>query len=305
MTWRLHLSNQAIQQLHILNGDPALLAVWVRRDRVAYFDLNSGVAYSEPMPAPNPEGEGAAAFGELVSTLLAPNRVYLPQVRTARSTIYTTNDGQMRIHYRGDANLVLEIYGEEVRLDAQGAALFTAVDLDRFLGVIAALDESGKLHLFQQSIPVGVFDIGLRPNGDLQTGVVLAHGGQTIFATDGHTIVLVNNAGQVLKQTGVHYSIGRLTCSPDGKLVAAGDVETGVIRVYSGDDLMPTHQRFAIDMLAKARQIQLMAEMPPPSVSVSALALADDGTLAFAISGVICVSSIEVMDVLPRPQALL
>ena len=47
MAWRLHLTNQAIQRLDILDGDPPLLAVWTRRDRVAYYHLETGAQYSE------------------------------------------------------------------------------------------------------------------------------------------------------------------------------------------------------------------------------------------------------------------
>ncbi|WP_347259140.1 hypothetical protein, partial [Methylocaldum sp.] len=58
-------------------------------------------------------------------------------------------------------------------------------------------------------------------------------------------------------------------------------------------DLTPIRQRFAIELVAEAFQVQLLADMPPVQAALSALALADDGLLAFAMSGVICLTDIS------------
>jgi hypothetical protein len=307
MAWRLHLSNQAIQHLDILEGSKALLAVWLRRDQVAYFDLGDGTLLGEHVFNIYSAGGLAVdtlAREEFSKSLVAPNGSYLPVVRLSNATLYTTDDGQMRVQHRDDGNLSVESYGEEVLLEsAEGEQLITLA-LDRFLGMIAALDEQGKLHIYQQTILVGVYDLGLRLDDDLRPSIAAAHGAQSIFVTDGQQIVRVDSGGQVQKRFSAHYAVGRLACSPDGNLLATGDVETSVIRIYEGADLTPTHQRFGIDLLTKARQVQLLADLPPSTIALSTMTIDNAGHVAFAMSGVVCVADLEQMDLLPRPQTL-
>ncbi len=306
MAWRVHLTNQVIPGLDILGGNPPLLAVWSQRDRVTFFHLESGAPIEErSLKSTQGFQHQSEAWREFVSTLVAPNRVYLPSVRVPQATMYATNDGQMRLYDLGNADLRLDIEGKEIPLDAGGVNAFVAVGLDRVLGLIAALDDQGKIHIYQQHIPVGVFDIGLALQPELQPGLAISHGGAAIFVSDGERLALTDSAGRVRKCLETHYFIGKIACSPNGRLLAASDLETGVIRVYNGSDLTPTHQRHAIDLLAKATQLQLLADMPPPGVAVTALAIANDGLLAFAISGVVCVTELEWMVALPRPQKLL
>ena len=93
--------------------------------------------------------------------------------------------------------------------------------------------------------------------------------------------------------------MGPIACSPDGKNLALADADIGVIRVYD-ENLQPTHQRFAADMLADARRVQLMGGNGGSSSMLSALALNNRGVLAFAVAGIVCVSSMSRMAVLPR-----
>lgn len=307
MAWRLHLSNQAIQHLDILAGSQELLAVWLRRDQVAYFDLRTGIALGEYVlninGALSADAESLSR-DEFLKSLVAPNGSYLPVVRMNNATLYTTDDGQMRVQHRDDGSLSVESYGEEVLLEiAEGEHVITLA-LDRFLGMIAALDEQGRLHIYQQTILVGMYDLGLRLDDDLRPSIAAAHGAQAIFATDGQQIVRVDSGGQVQKRFNAHYAVGRLACSPDGNLLATGDIETSVIRIYEGADLTPTHQRFGIDLLTKARQVQLLADLPPSTIALSTMTIDNAGHVAFAMSGVVCVADLEQMDLLPRPQTL-
>jgi len=304
MAWRVHLTNQAIQRLDILKGKPSLLAVWTRRDRVHCFNLNTGAEVGEQtINGGKSDERKSAAWQVFLKGLTAPNNAPLPQVRVGGLTILTTDDGLMRL-YASDGTLSVEIEGKEIPLETGGKGVI-AVGLDRFLGLVAALDEDGKLHIFQQHIPVGVFDMEL----DLETGVmpavVLARGGAAIFVTDGRKIIRTDSGAKSRKVFEAHYFIGRMACSPDGSLLAASDTDNGVIRLYNGKDLTPTHQRHAIDLLAEATQVQLIADLPPENIALSALAVSDKGLLAFAMSGVVCVTEGDQMDALPRPQALL
>jgi hypothetical protein len=306
MAWRVHLTNQAIRGLDILTGKPSLLAAWTQRERVAFFDLETGAPIEERIVKPVQTGERTGErWQEFVTSLVAPNFVYLSAVRTPQANIYATNDGQMRLYHVGDADLFLEIEGKEVRLDTGSANCFLSVSLDRVLGLVAALDDRGKIYIFQQHIPIGVFDLGLSVLPEFPPALVISHGGSAIFASDGRQIVLTNSSGRVRKQLDIHYFVGRIACSPNGKLLVTSDLETGVVRIYDGGDLTPTYQRHAFDLLAASTQLQLLADLPPSDVALTALVVADNGVLAFAMSGVVCVTHVEHMDALPRPQRLL
>jgi hypothetical protein len=304
MAWRLHLTNRAIQRLDIIEGEPTLLAVWSRRNRIAYYDLDSGILRGEQtFEIPEGGDRQGERWQSFVGGLKAPNDGYLPVVTAGEVTIHTTDDGRMRLYDMGAAGLYLEDDGKEARLDT-GDSTRRAVALDRFLGLSAALDQDGMLHVFQQHIKVGAFDLGLSLREELLPVVAIARGGGAIFVTDGQAVVLTDSGGQVRKRLETHYLIRQMTCSPDGGYLVTGDMDTGVIRVYHGADLALSHQRFAIDLVAAATQVQLLADMPPSSVALSTLTVADSGALAFSMAGVICVTDLSFMDELPRPQVL-
>jgi hypothetical protein len=306
MAWRVHLSNGAIQNLHILpprNGNKTLLACWTQRDRATYFDLETGVVVAEHrhMAA----GRQSDRWAEFVAGLIAPNGAYLPVIRTAQFTMNTTSDGKLRLYRMANDELLLELDGKEIKLEPKLKGELVALALDRVMGVIAALDSKGILHLFQQHINVGAFDLKLAIGEDAQPALAIAEGGSAIFASDGRGIALTDTGGKIKKHLDVHYLIGRMVCSPNGKHLVTSDPETGVIRVYNGEDLMPSRQRHAMDMLQDAPELQLLAELPPWGAAPGAIVIDDKGNLAFNISGVVCVTALKQMDALPRPQPLL
>jgi hypothetical protein len=304
MAWRLHLTNQAIRRVDILPGNPALAAAWAGRGRVSYFDLESGVPAGEAVHrAPVGEPRQGIKWQEFVTGLTAPNGAPLPFVQAGGAAVHTTEDGRMRLYHTG-ADLFLESEGKEIKLETGGAA-FIAVGLDRFLGLVAALDENCRLTIYQQHIRVGVFETGLQAGEYLQPVVAVANGGSAIFACDGRQVALLDSGGRVRRRLNAHYAIGRLACSPNGRLIATSDAETGVIRVYNGADFTPTHQRHALDLLQEATQIQLIEDIPPGAAGVGALGVHNTGDLAFAVSGMICVTHVKHMTALPRPQPLL
>jgi hypothetical protein len=303
MAWRVHLTNQAIQNLHILPGKKSLLAAWTQRDRATYFDLETGIEIGEHQH--KAVSRQSDKWAEFIATLVAPNGAYLPLVRTAQATLFTTDDGKLRLYWMTGDELLLELDGKEVKLELKAKANLVALGLDRLMGAIAALDAKGKLHIFQQHISVGSFDLKLNLDEDSQSSLAIANGGSAIFVSDGREIVLTDTSGKVKKRQPVHYFIGRMVCSPDGKRLVTSDPETGVIRIYTGDELQPTHQRHALDLLQDAAQLQLIADLPPFNAAPGALAIDDKGNLAFNISGVVCATTLKQLDALPRPQPLL
>jgi WD40 repeat protein len=303
MTWRVHLSNQTIMNLHILPGKEPLVVAWTQRDRATYFVLETGLEVGEHKHTA--VGRQSDRWADFLASLNTPSGKPLPMIRTAQFTLLTTEDGKLRLYRMASGDLLLELDGQEVKLELNLKAELIALALDRVMGVIAVLDAKGKLHLAQQNISVGAFDLKLTLADDSQPAVVIADGGSAIFITDGHDLVLSDTSGKVKKRLLMHYLVRRIACSPNGKYVVTSDLETGVIRVYDGEDLTPTHQRHAIDLLQDAAQLQLMADLPPVSAAPSALVIDDKGNLAFSISGVVCVTSLKEMDALPRPARLL
>lgn len=305
MTWRVHLANMAIQQLQIISGKQAVLAAWPRPNRVHFYDLETGILLSEmALPSPPDAPYSSEAWHTYTAQLNGPDEgMYLPVVRTRQLEIFFTDDGKLRLYHGGDAQLVMEVDGQTINLDTGDAQRFRALDMDRALGTVAALDEQGRLYLYQQTIRIGAFDIGLKPQTDTRLSIVLARGSDQVVATDGQRLVLCDTGGEVQQSLDLHYNVGRLAVSPGGGMIIASDIEAGVIRAYNSS-LMQTHQRFAIDLVASATQVQLLADLPPVGTTISALVAHNKGIFAFAMSGVVCVSNVEHMDKLPRARAL-
>jgi len=308
MSWRIHLTNQAIQYLHILPGKKPALVVWTRSDRAHFYDLNTGTLLDEYRLPDLPENTNRRSeeWQAYVGNLYGPDMsVYLPHIQIGATDVYCTDDGKLRLYHTTDGKYHMETDGAETTLAHVPNDGFIAVDLDRALGTFVALDYSRQLHIYQQNIYMGVFDIGLNDDRDSRPHIMVTRGGSSIFASDGHKIVQANINGEVIKTQEVHYRISHMACSPGGGMILTHDIETGVLRVYQGDTLIRTHQKHAIDLVLAANQIQLLADLPPLDTGISAIALHNRGTICFAMSGVVCVSDVSVMDELPRPQRLL
>lgn len=295
MAWRLHLTNRTIQQLDLLYGFPNLLAAWWRRDRVTYYDLESGALIVEAaINLPDVDDRNSLTWQSFVRELKAPNQIPLPLVVTPHEMVLLGENEDLRL-YRGmgtDLFLQLEHGTDEIKLDVRSTNSFRQVAFDRGGEVVAALDPKGKLHLYRKVKRLGTFDVGLKLKDDISANLAVSTGGERIFVSDNRQIILSDMSGKILQRAETHYVIGRIACSPDGQLVAASDLETGVIRIYDSQ-LKLTHQRFAIDLLAEAKQLQLLADLPPVFTALNTLTLGNDGTLAFSMSGILCVTSLD------------
>jgi hypothetical protein len=195
MTWRIHLTNQALQQLHILAGRSPVLAVWTKRNRVHHYEMESGTLLADHIipPAPN-KPRNSDAWQEFAGKLTGPDiSYYLPLVRSRSTDIYATDDGKLRLYRLNDDRLFVETDGAEDELKLVGGERLRTLDLDRALGTLAGLDENLRLHIYQQNIRVGAFDIGLKADADLRPAVAISRGGATIIATDGKRLVVVDS----------------------------------------------------------------------------------------------------------------
>ena len=299
MTWRVHVSDSSIRKLQHFGPEPTLLAVTTQTGRIAYFEQVTGAprghlqlhpprsafAFDNPVWRSYLDSLGSAGNGA------CPPLISLPQL-----DIYSTVDGGMRLLHAVSGELIWLGASESKVLMASGDLL--ALDMDRSSGRAVTLNSRGQLRIYDAGELLRSVDIGLRLDPLSLVDVKIGGGGARIFVTDGRQIVALDEAGGERGRLRLHYGAGSLAVSPSGEVVLCSDNGAGLIRAYRGADLMPTHQRFAQDLLAEAQQVQLMAELPPFSIAISALAASDDGTIAFAMSGVVCVSSLDRMTTL-------
>lgn len=280
-----------------------MLAVWTTNKRVEFYDIETGARYGDSEIPPMPPyqdytGEMWQIFLENLKDMKA--RSYLPMVITDIATIYTTTDGMLRLVYEAKRHLHLLADGHLTRLDTQSADYFISLDFDPISGCTVALDAGGRLYIYQRAELMGVFELGLDIDMFLYPSVIIANNGGTIFVTDGKQIVALDASGDVLRRIPIHYNLRHMACSPDGARVVTSDTEAGLIRVYNGHDLKQTHQRFAVDLIADAQQVQLLANLPPITATVSALVAGDNGVIGFAMSGVICMTDVSYLTALPQ-----
>ena len=304
MAWRQFLSDRVIRRLDILAGKPPLLGVWLKSDRVSYLELQSGTKVAEQVITPPSSADRKSEIWQsFLKSLKAKNGAALPRVHAGQMTIYTTIDSAIRVYQTDDGKLFLEKDGAEKKLEIDSDAALAAVAFDRTQGLLVVLDKAGKLHIFQQHIRVGAFDTGLAMHDDVQQELMVADGGSSIFVTDGEQIILADPSGKVRERLPLHYTVGLLACSPDGRLLVASDLESGVLRIYNGADLKVTHQRFAVDLLVDAKRVQNSVEMGTPGTALGALTVSNKGVLAFALSGTLCVTNVARLKSLPRSKA--
>ena len=118
MSWRLHLTNQAISQLNIIDSTPPLLATWLDRQRVLFYELQTGTSAGEGTHTPPETNERQSDTWQVFTTnLTAPDGTYLPILQTQKLTTYATDDGRMRLYHTGHADLYLHTDGKEFTLE--------------------------------------------------------------------------------------------------------------------------------------------------------------------------------------------
>ncbi|MCC6616976.1 MAG: hypothetical protein IT320_26125 [Anaerolineae bacterium] len=301
MTWRIQLPQPIIRRIDLLTSGKSVVAVWTQPDRVHFYDQRNGKALGErvveKLASVTHDDERWRTF---LKGLQAPNDAFLPYVRSGDDTIFTTTDGNIRLYQKSGANgLAIEIGAKEHALDVEAGAHFLTLDMDLELGLIAALDAHGKLHVYQQRIRVGIFDLGLSIDDEYTPAVLVPNGGKRVFVTDGSQIVSADVGGKVLCRMELHYPLGLIAVTPDGKTLLTSDADTGVLRAYSTDEFSPTHQRYAIDLAADARRLNTAAGSQAGNFVPSALTINNRGVVAFGLAGLLCVTSLSKMKAIP------
>jgi hypothetical protein len=300
MTWRIQLPQPHLRRVDLLSGEKTVVAAWTQVDRVQFYDQRNGGSLGErvieKLASTDRQSERWRTF---LASLTAPNSMFLPFVRLAGMQLYVTDDGRIRLYQMSDGALMMEVSGKEAPLSLDDDARVLALDLDRGLGLVALLDSTAKLHLYQQRIRIGSYETGLQLTGDTSPIVVTPQGGKVIYITDGQQLCAFDTAGKPQKRLELHYPLGLMAASPDSKWLIVSDAETGVLRVYRADDLQVTHQRYAIDLAADARRMNTAAGAPPTTHVPNALAINNRGIIAFGLGGLLCVTSMTKMRAVP------
>jgi hypothetical protein len=296
MAWQLQLEGQHIHRLEILLGPPPQVAVIDTRYRVRFYDLLNGAFYDDLhldgdlLDQDSPESRLAA-----LEALTAPNGQALPMVHLNGCHLYTSQNGHLHLIHDLNAGLTLD----DLPLEMGSDLTVRLVDWDRNLGTIAALTSNNHLYFFRQHMLMTLLEL----EAEVLNLFVTASGSQVILVQRDRLCVL-DTTGKLLRQQEIYYRVGPSALSPDGNFLLLGDADHQVLRLYNRD-LIPTRQQHAVDLLSRARQLQLFSEELSSNMPFQALAMANNGQLCFAMANVLCASHIKAMGELPQPRLLL
>ncbi len=295
MAWRIQLSNRPIQRLDILSGQRSLLAAWPSPKQVHYFDLQHGTKLDHlNLAEPESPDRDLPAWAEYQKTLTAPNEVTLPVVKGKRFTFYSSANRAIQLIQDGAA-FTLNVNGSESPLELEPNIEIARIAMDRTVGLLAFLDYLGRVHIYHRHLRVGIFDTNLAISSDSFPQLIVADGGAAIMVGNGLQIAIFEPDGRIKRRYTTHFPYGVLACSPDSRSLALSDLDSGVIRIYNASNMLLTHQRFAVDLLADAKRAQLLPVTITTSAAISTLAITNKGALAFSTMGLVCVSNLSRM----------
>jgi hypothetical protein len=300
MYWQLHLASQPLRSLHLLSGRPSLLAVRASREQVNFYDLNTGAQYDDlhvdldVLDNDMPEERRTS-----LEALRAPNGEYLPYLELNASDLHISEDGQLRLIHDYNAGLTLENGLQSVPLDIPNNQAIKHVSLDRDLGTIAALTEQNVLHIYQQQTRMNTISLANTP-----MTLFISTGGEFVLLVEPGNLRRLDTAGKVLRTAEIHYTVGPVAMSPDGNWLMVGDADHQLLRLYNRD-LILIRQQHGVDLLSRARPVQLFVDVPTPSAPLAALDITNEGVFSFAVAGILCTAHIDLMTELPQTRLLL
>lgn len=301
MHWQLHLSSQPLRTVNILPKDSHdIIAVSNSRDRIRFYGLSDGAHYGDLLvdldllDNDSPE-ERRAKLAELK----APNGAFLRFLEFNDSELYVSMDGGLRLIHDLQAGITLEIEDQVIPLNLPGNGSVISTALDREMGTIVALTEDNIVYVYQQQSLIST----LPQEEERILKVEIVNGGSQILLVQPSTLRLIDTAGKTVRSHDIHYSIGPIAISPNGNWVAASDTDHQVIRLYNRD-IIPVRQQHAVDLVAKAQQLQLFASVPAAAAPLAALDISDSGALAFAMAGILCASHVDRLSDLPQPRLM-
>lgn len=300
--WRLWVAHGPLHGVAMIPGARLLVILWDTPRRAYAFDAHRAEFLADlKIPAVPPGMPPSDAWGAFLRALRGPGRTWLPHVRAGMWGVHTSHDGRFRLLHYGEHDLITQIEGEFTRLPRDGEASLRAAALDRDLGTIAALDTQARLHVFQQVVYVGAFPLAVE-NGPALLSLADAAG--SILVGSGAALRLVDLAGRVLAQARLPAPVVACSIAPNGAWIAA--VTASGLHIYDAG-LLPVRHAALPELLNRLDPFDApSADAEPEGAGMSrAVAVASDGTLAFAVGGVVGVTYLDALEALPQPQPLL
>jgi hypothetical protein len=301
--WLLALELPSVRDICLVTGDPPLIALDAADDGLLFFSAHSGAFYGgETLPRPDardPLGNRPIA---LLDTLRAPNGALLPRVRIGAMTVLSAYDGRLHVIQSGERAVKLAIDGEPVNLLRDHAAEVLAVGLDRELGTVGVLTDDGALHVFQQHVAVGTYSVGVARG--YRPSVFLPDAAGTIIVGDEERTRVFDMAGRLLAQAPCPAMLGAAEVAPAGEWIIRYGGMRGAIQAYDAR-LTVVRQGAGEDLRAASRSVQLFPAEKVRDGEIEALALADDGLLAFVQGQTLCCAHLSTLAPLPSEQTLL
>ena len=303
MSWRVHINDRAIHRLQIIGKDKErILLVWYQ-DAINYYHVENGALFYTRQVVSSPEPLHGENWETYLDSLRAPNQLPLPYVRTHNTLLYFTMDGKQTVV---DDGLGLQVLVHKtLHPFSQIHAEMLTMTVDYKSGIIAVLGESGRLYLFRENIPLGEYALPIPLKKGILPDLFMSENAQHIFICDGNYLVVYNRDGVLQLKHSFSYTVGKIACSPNGQMLITSDSQNGVLRVYVGGQFRFSYQKFAIDLYAKAKQIQLLAGFPTSFTAVSGLTIQDDGMFAFSMGGIVVRTHTDYMEEIPSPLGLI
>lgn len=304
MAWRALLSDRPIRRVDLLPCKPAALAVWTHANRVTLLDLQHGAKIEERL-LDEPGGTSflSPPWRAYLASLTVPGDATLPYARASQVSVYSAQTGSTYLFVAPNQTMTFERGGQLYPLVVESGSAILAQAVSGDGRTIAMLDRKGRLHLYREQVRTGIFEVGLHPLDELAPALAITDSGSLVFAGDGQRLSVVDEAGRVVRRTETPYPVGTFACSGDGKWLVTTDLESGVLRAYSGADLTVSHQRFATDLLADSRRAQVLPVTISAAAAVGPLAVNNRGIIAFGTSsGLVCATSLTRMKVIPRAK---
>jgi hypothetical protein len=296
--WRLDLSDDPLAAVQVLDGNPVQIGAAADPHTMQFYAAATGAHYGTLHTDTQLQPEDSA-WQSFLETLRAPNGAYLPVADTGQYRVYSTYDGRLHLCWRRGGSLLVDMDGQRTTLPRNGDAPVVAAGLDREFGMVAVLDDAGRLHIYQQSVYVGAFALDPRPHG--HPAVMLPDAAGLVLVADANWLQVVGAGGDLQRKLALPAAFGRATCSPDGSQIVISDHTT--LHVYTAE-LTLVRQGALLEVLERAQPVQLLGGLPLPDVPPEVIAVGNDGTLVFAVTGVLCVSHVDTLPALPQPRPL-
>ncbi|MBN1680423.1 MAG: hypothetical protein JW966_09020 [Anaerolineae bacterium] len=303
MSWHLHITDHPLFAVQLLYGQMSQIAAWTSSQDVLIYDQITGALLEKRHILYNgdtfPQTDGWRAFAH---TLSAPNGAFFPSVTVGHTHVFASNDGRLFLYHDKNHDLYLDVDGQVALLTRDDDGPLAAVSLDRELGTAAALSTNGRLHIYQQHIYIGACDVAVEFE-PITPVVLLPETSGELVVVDGVKAQVLDSAGKVRCHHPLPAVPGAVACSPDGSLLAIGDRDHTIIRIYDAD-LNLIRQNRADDLFQRAVPLQLLADIPAPDAPVNQIAIDDDGTFALSIDGGFCLTHVDYFYSLPRTRPL-